>query len=175
MARTTKPRKSAAKKKAVRSPAKRVAKRTGKAPSRKGAATALLAYAMLSARDFSDSVRLVAEGMLGGPASLTDGDALGFDAPEGGIFVEAQVDPRMVRVAAHLGSSRGDPAQVARLVSDTTARLMMGRVIETDRALFYVVDVPAEPFVPLHAAQAIVTARAAAPEIRIQLAEILGS
>ena len=111
--------------------------------------------------------------MFGGPALVSDADALGFDTPDGGVFVEAQLDPRIVRVAAHLGATRGDPNLVARLTSQTTARLMLGRVIETDNAIFFVVDVPAEPFVPLHAAQAIVTARAAAPEIRAQLSEIL--
>ena len=154
--------------KPVRQPAKQVAKQVGA-----GVAQALLAYAQLSARDFTESVRLVAEGMFNGRAALTDGEAFGFDTPEGGMFVEAQLEPRMVRVAAHLGASRGDSARIAQLVSDTTARLMMGRVIETERAVFYVVDVPAEPFVPLHTAQAIVTARAAAPEIRAELAEIL--
>ena len=158
--------------KPVRQPAKQVAKQAAKQAGA-GVAQALLAYAQLSARDFTESVRLVAEGMFNGRAALTDGEAFGFDTPEGGMFVEAQLEPRMVRVAAHLGASRGDPARIAQLVSDTTARLMMGRVIETERAVFYVVDVPAEPFVPLHTAQAIVTARAAAPEIRAELAEIL--
>ena len=141
--------------------------------TKKGATQALLAYAFLSERDYTDAVRLVAEGMFGGPALVSDADALGFDTPDGGVFVEAQLDPRIVRVAAHLGATRGDQNLVARLTSQTTARLMLGRVIETDNAIFFVVDVPAEPFVPLHAAQAIVTARAAAPEIRAQLSEIL--
>lgn len=162
--------------KPVRQPAKQAAKQAAQQAAKQagaGVAQALLAYAQLSARDFTESVRLVAEGMFNGRAALTDGEAFGFDTPEGGMFVEAQLEPRMVRVAAHLGASRGDPARIAQLVSDTTARLMMGRVIETERAVFYVVDVPAEPFVPLHTAQAIVTARAAAPEIRAELAEIL--
>ena len=160
---------SAAKKPAATSATRQAVKQ----PAATGTAQALLAYSLLPARDFTDSVRLVAEGMFSGRAAITDGEAFGFDTPDGGVFVEAQLEPRIVRVAAHLGASRGAPVLIARLVSDTTARLMMGRVIEADRALFYVVDVPAEPFVPLHAAQAIVMARAAAPEIRAELAEIL--
>lgn len=167
-ARTSRAGKPAARKLSARKqPAARPATR------KKGTAEALLAYAFLSERDYADAVRLVAEGMFGGEALVSDGDALGFDTPDGGVFVEAQRDPRIVRVAAHLGATRGDADQVARLTSQVTARLMLGRVIETDNAIFFVVDVPAEPFVPLHAAQAIVTARAAAPEIRSQLAGIL--
>ena len=134
---------------------------------------ATLVFTNLEPAAFESAVRETAQQVLDGEALSLEGGAYAFETPEGFLFVEPVLDPRLVRIVTHLGAISVTDAAVHAAVAGANDVLQFGRVVAGDGTVLFLIELLAEPFVPMHVAEGIAAHRSVSGELRQLLAPIL--
>ena len=134
---------------------------------------ATLVYTDLEPDAFERAVRETAQEVLDAEALSLEGGAYAFDTPEGFLFVEPVREPRLVRIVTHLGAIAAPDAAVHAAVAGANDVLQLGRVVAGDGTVLFLIELLAEPFVPMHVAEGIAAHRSVSEELRQLLAPIL--
>lgn len=138
-----------------------------------GEALATLVFTDLAPDAFESAVRETAQDVLDAEALALEGGAYAFETPEGFLFVEPVREPRLVRIVTHLGAIAAPDAAVHAAVAGANDVLQLGRVVAGDGTVLFLIELLAEPFVPMHVAEGIAAHRSVSGELRQLLAPIL--